>query len=98
MQDGDTVFVMFAGCSHMDAQVLVWEATVVNAAENVVKDAKTGRVRVLEDFECVYQTEERAWEEAAGGLLAMAHRIRSKADECLKQAARCRIVHAGGDA
>lgn len=91
MQNGEAVYVMMTSGQLRDAQAFVWRATVVDAANNIVRDEQ-GRVRVLEDFECVYATEERAWEEAAGELLALSSRVRDKADDCLKAAARCRIV------
>lgn len=91
MKNGETVFVMMTSGQLRDAQAFVWKATVVDAENNIVRDEQ-GRVRVLEDFEHVFDTEARAWDEAAGELLVLSSRVRDKAHDCLQRAAACRIV------
>lgn len=90
MQTGETVFVLFV--SDRSDKVWVNEHLVLDGDNKIVKESRSGRVRVLADWESIHATEADAWQRAAQELLATAANLRIKAEDCLAKAAAAAIV------
>lgn len=93
MTNGETIFVLFISDAH--DKVWVTEYTVLDAGNRVVRNVKTGDVKVMSSWmgiETIHATEAEAWSAAARQILAYAEKLRLSAGECLKKAAAGRIV------
>ena len=95
MHDGDTIFLTFAAFDkHHGPQVWVTRATVIDAANRVVREypfvfEDVGRVRVLPDdaVESMHPCEADAWQAAAAQFSRGAAVLEAKAAECARKAA-----------